>query len=80
MFGRFDARLRRLEALSPDCTCLHESGLASLLIYARLRPLSWDMPARDAADEVIGLVALLQEARAWQVSSSVQKLEHGTLC
>jgi hypothetical protein len=79
MFGRFDARLRRLEALSPDCTCLHESGLASLLVYARLRPLSWDMPDLDAEEEVIGLAALLQEAQAWQVSPSVQKLEHGTL-
>jgi hypothetical protein len=27
MFGRFDARLRRLEVLSPDRTWLHESGL-----------------------------------------------------
>ena len=80
MFGRFDARLRRLEALSPDRTWLHERGLASLLVYARLRLLPWDMPDLDAEDEVIGLAALLQEARAWQVSSSVQKLEHGTLC
>ena len=80
MFGRFDARLRRLEALSPDRTWLHESGLASLLVYARLRPLPWDMPDLDAEDEVIGLAALPQEARAWQVSSSVQKREHGTLC
>ena len=80
MFGRFDARLRRLEALSPDRTWRHESGLASLLVYARVRLLPWDMPALDAEDEVIGLAALLQEARAWQVSSSVQKLEHGTLC
>lgn len=80
MFGRFDARLRRLEALSPDHTWLHESGLASPLVYAWLRPLPWDMPALDAEEEVSGLAALLQEARAWQVSSSVQKLEHGTLC
>jgi hypothetical protein len=49
------------------------------LVYAQLRPLSWDMPDLDAEDEVIGLAALLQEARAWQVSPSVQKLEHGTL-
>jgi hypothetical protein len=80
MFGRFDARLRRLEVLSPDRTWLHESGRASLWVYARLRPLPWDMPDLDAEDEVIGLAAVLQEARAWQVSSSVQKLEHGTLC
>ena len=80
MFGRFDARLPRLEALSPDRPWLHESGLVSLLAYAQLRPLPWDMPDLDAEDEVIGLAALLQEARAWQVSSSVQKLEHGTLC
>ena len=79
MFGRFDARVRRLEALSPDRPWLHESGLASLLVYAQLRPLPWDMPALDAEEEVIGLAALPQEARAWQVSPSVQKLEHGTL-
>ena len=55
MFGQFDARLRRLEALSPDHAWLHESGLASLLVYAWLRPLPWDMPNLDAEDEVIGL-------------------------
>ena len=32
MFGRFDARVRRLEALSPDRPWLHESGLVSLLV------------------------------------------------
>jgi hypothetical protein len=58
--------------------CKH--ALASLLVYAWLRPLLWDMPDLDAEDEVIGLAALLQKARAWQVSPSVQKLEHGTLC
>ena len=80
MFGRFDARLRCLEAPSPDPTWLHENGLLSLLVYAQLRPLPWDMPDLDAEDEVIGLAALPQQARAWQVSSSVQQLEHGTLC
>jgi hypothetical protein len=64
MFGRFDARLRCLEALSPDRTWLHESGLGSLLLYAWLRPRPWSMPALDAEDEMIGLAALLQEARA----------------
>jgi hypothetical protein len=61
MFGRFDARLRRLEALSPDRTWLHESGLESLLVYAWLRPLPWDMPDLDAEDEVIGLAVSLSE-------------------
>jgi hypothetical protein len=78
MFGRFDARLRCLEALSPERPWLHERGLVSLWAYARPRPLPWDMPDLDAENEVIGLAALLQEARAWQVSSSVQKLEHGS--
>jgi hypothetical protein len=50
MFGRFDARLRRLEALSPDRTWLHESGLASLLVYAQLgvKPSRPAVPASSA--------------------------------
>ena len=49
MASRFDARLRRLEAQTPDTAWLHSTGLAALLAYARTQHIE-AIPIADLTD------------------------------
>ena len=77
MRSRLDARLARLEHLSPDRQWLYGEGLASLLEAARGNPLQpWDVDD-DEPPSALGL--LFQEARRFYAQkTSSEEYQYGT--